>query len=104
MSTSVQVCVSQRGSVSVRVVSTRNNTLPWDLLNGHHLSLSAKALGKLKLRLRCISPAASQNQPASLLCKGKKEKHGETKLKREGEKKGKMLLSEAENVDERKVG
>lgn len=54
VSTSVRVCVSQRGSVSVWVVSTRNNTLPWDLLNGHHLSLSAKALGKLMLRLRCF--------------------------------------------------
>lgn len=32
------------------VVSTRNNTLPWDLLNGRHLSLSAEASGKAGLR------------------------------------------------------
>lgn len=54
VSASEWVCVSQRVSVSVWVVSTRNNTLPWDLLNGHHLSLSGKALGKLMLELRCF--------------------------------------------------
>lgn len=40
------LCLSQRSFVSVWVVKTRNNTLPWDLLNGHHLSLSGTALGK----------------------------------------------------------
>lgn len=75
VSTSAWVCVSQRVSVSVWVVSTRNNTLPWDLLNGHHLSLSGKALGKLMRRLRCFLPAASpENEPASLLWKEKKRK------------------------------
>lgn len=82
VSTSVRVCVSQRGSVSVWFVSTRNNTLPWDLLNGHHLSLSAKALGKLLLRLRCFLPAASRNQPPSLLWK----KTLQTKMKEDQKK------------------
>lgn len=80
VSTSVQVCASQHGSVSVWVVRTRNNTLPWDLLNGHHLSLSAKALGKLMLQLTCFSPAARQKP--SLLWKEKKE-ISETKVKEE---------------------
>lgn len=74
VSTSVWVCVSQHFSVSVWVVTTRNNTLPWDLLNGHHLSISGRALGKLMLQLRCFLPGASQNEPASLLWKEKKEK------------------------------
>ncbi len=67
------MCVSQRASVSVWVVSTRNNTLPWDLLNGHHLSLSGKALGKLMLQLRCFLPAASKTEATSLLWEEKKE-------------------------------
>lgn len=92
-STSVRVCVSQRGSVSVWVVSTRNNTLPWDLLNGHHLSLSVKALGKLILRLRCFSPAASRNQPTSFHWKEKKE----NKNWKGGRKKN--TFSETENID-----
>lgn len=79
VSASVRVCVSQRGSVSVWVVSTRNNTLPWDLLNGHHLSLSAKALGKLMLRLRCFftsGPAKMNWHPyAGRLHCEKKTKH-----------------------------
>ena len=79
VSTSAGVCVSQRVSVSVWVVGTRNNTLPWDLLNGHHLSLSGKALGKLMPRLRCFSPAASWNELASLPWE-KKEENCKTKF------------------------
>lgn len=49
-----KVCSSQR--VCAGVVSTRNNTLPWDLLNGRHLSLSVEVLGKAELRLRRVAP------------------------------------------------
>lgn len=79
VSTSVQVCASQHGSVSVWVVRTRNNTLPWDLLNGHHLSLSAKALGKLMLQLTCFSPAARQNRH---YCGRRRKKLAKQKWKR----------------------
>lgn len=65
-STSLGVCVCVCFQVSVWVVSTRNNTLPWDLLNGHHLSLSGKALGKLMLLLRCFFFFFFNQRPAEM--------------------------------------
>lgn len=78
-----KVCVSQR--MCAGVVSSRNNTLPWDLLNGRHLSLSAEALGKAGRRrvasrqpetTGVVTPAARKWEKAT------KEKNGEEEYRK----------------------